>query len=286
MLQNGFADQVSRRMSDLTPAERRVAEHLLAAGPEGALRSAAEIAEQLGTSDATVVRTAKALGYGGLADLRRAIAVQDTIPPLEQRLRRTLDETPTDELLTACVTHHLADVDMLTRLVPPAVFQQAVDFLSESARVVWRGVGPSSHLARYGQLMCRRIGHPSVAMVETGASFADELLALRSDDVAVVMAYGKLQSHVSVLLDHADTLGCPVVLITDDLARTLGTRVASLLQCGRGASGLFSSHAGTVLLIEALVLAIAKSREARAESTLVTLNELRASLAAPRVDAN
>ncbi len=286
MLQTGFADQVSRRMAALTPAERRVAEHLLATGPHGALGSAAEIAERLGTSDATVVRTAKALGYSGLADLRRAIAVQDASPPLEQRLRLTLEETPPDELLTACITHHRADVDMLARLVPPPVFQQAVDVLSGSARVVWRGVGPSAHLARYGQLLCRRIGHPSLAMVETGASFADELLALGSDDVVVVMAYGRLQSHVSVLLDHADTMGCPVVLITDSLARTLGGRVASLLQCGRGASGLFSSHAGTVLLIEALVLAVAKGHEARAESTLVTLNELRASLAAPRVDAS
>ena len=103
-------------------------------------------------------------------------------------------------------------------------------------------------------------------MVETGASFADELLALGSDDVVVVMAYGRLQSHVSVLLDHADTMRCPVVLITDSLARTLGGRVASLLQCGRGASGLFSSHAGTVLLIEALVLAVAKGHEARARN--------------------
>ena len=39
------------------------------------------------------------------------------------------------------------------------------------------------------------------------------------------------------------------------------------------------------MLVEALVLAVAKTHEARAESTLVTLNELRASLAAPRVDA-
>jgi DNA-binding MurR/RpiR family transcriptional regulator len=285
MLHSSFEEQVSRRIAALTPAERRVAQHLLDTGPEGALSSAAEIAEQLGTSDATVVRTAKALGYGGLADLRRALAAPNASPPLEQRLRQTLAETPPDELLTACITHHRSDVDMLARLVPPLVFQQAVDILSGSARVVWRGVGPSAHVARYAQLLCRRIGQPSLAMVETGASFADELLALQPDDAVVLMAYGRLQSHVSVLLDHLDTLGCPAVLITDDLARTLGTRVASLLQCGRGASGLFSSHAGTLLLVEALVLAVAKGQESRAESTLVTLNELRASLAAPRVDA-
>ena len=286
MLQDRFADQVSRRIATLTPTERRVAQHFLAAGPEGALSSAAEIAEQLGTSDATVVRTAKALGYDGLADLRRALTAPGPRPPLEQRLRQTLEETPPDELLTACITHHRDDVDMLARLVPPPVFRQAVDILSASSRVVWRGVGPSAHVAHYAQLLCRRIGQPSLAMVETGASFADELLALRRDDAVVVMAYGRLQSHVSVLLDHLDTLECPAVLITDDLARTLGPRVASLLQCGRGASGLFSSHAGTLLLVEALVLAVAKRQEARAESTLVTLNELRASLAAPRVDAS
>jgi DNA-binding MurR/RpiR family transcriptional regulator len=285
MLQANFADQVSGRIATLTPTERRVAQHFLAVGPEGALSSAAEIAELLGTSDATVVRTAKALGYDGLAELRRALTTQDARPPLEQRLRQTLEETPSHELLTASITHHRADVDMLARLVPPPVFREAVDILSASSRVVWRGVGPSAHVAQYAQLLCRRVGQPSLAMVETGASFADELLALRPDDAVVVMAYGRLQSHVSVLLDHLDTLDCPAVLITDDLARTLGPRVASLLQCGRGASGLFSSHAGTLLLVEALVLAIAKRNEARAESTVATLNKLRASLAAPRVDA-
>ena len=96
-----FADQVSARIAVLTPAERRVAQHLLAPGPEGALSSAAALAAELGTSDATVVRTAKALGYDGLADLRRALAAATT-PPLERRLRQTLEETPPDELLTAC----------------------------------------------------------------------------------------------------------------------------------------------------------------------------------------
>ena len=46
---------------------------------------------------------------------------------------QTLEETPPDELLTACITHHRSDVDLLARLVPPPVFEQAVDILSASA---------------------------------------------------------------------------------------------------------------------------------------------------------
>ncbi|MEA3185522.1 MAG: Helix-turn-helix domain, rpiR family, partial [Ilumatobacteraceae bacterium] len=43
----------------LRPAERMVAEYLLEAGPEALVMSAAALAERLGTSDATVVRTAR-----------------------------------------------------------------------------------------------------------------------------------------------------------------------------------------------------------------------------------
>ena len=68
---------------------------------------------------------------------------------------------------------------------------------------MWRGVGPSAHLASYGQLLSQRIGKPSIALVHTGTSFADELLTLAPGDAVVVFAYGRLQSHVRVLLEHA-----------------------------------------------------------------------------------
>ena len=53
-----YAERVGERADSLAPAERRVAELLLELGPEATLLSAAALAEQLGTSDATVVRTA------------------------------------------------------------------------------------------------------------------------------------------------------------------------------------------------------------------------------------
>ena len=51
--------------SELSPAERRVARFLVDHGEEAAFLSAVEIGGQLGTSDATVVRTVKRLGYAG-----------------------------------------------------------------------------------------------------------------------------------------------------------------------------------------------------------------------------
>jgi DNA-binding MurR/RpiR family transcriptional regulator len=283
---DSYADRVAERGETLAPAERRVADLLLDLGPDATLLSAVALAEQLGTSDATVVRTAKALGYSGLAGLRRALAAYGDNPPIGERLRRTLEQTPDDELFPSAIRNHLSALETLTRNVSPQAFQEAVAILAGKDRVVWRGVGPSAHLAAYGQLMTQRIGKASSALVHTGTSFADELLTLERDDAVVLFAYGRLQPHVRVLLEHAQTLEAPVVLITDVLGRRLEAAVTTTLQCGRGAPGLFASHGITLVVIEALVLAIAASQQAESEATLAKLNELRAALAGRRIDVD
>src|SRR3954471_13492509 len=58
---------------ELSPKERAVADFYAGHLEEAAFLSAAEIAERLGTSDATVVRAVKALGYTGIPELRREL---------------------------------------------------------------------------------------------------------------------------------------------------------------------------------------------------------------------
>ncbi len=281
-----FGDRVARRGDELAPAERRVAELLLDLGPQATLLSAAALAEQLGTSDATVVRTAKSLGYSGLAELRRALATHGNNPPLDERLRRTLEQTSGNDLFASVVRGQLSALETLTNNVSPEVFQDAAAILAGSDRVVWRGVGPSAHLAGYGQMLTERIGKPSSALVHTGTSFADELLTLAPDDAVVVLAYGRLQSHVRVLLDRARALDTPVVLITDNLGRKLGGDVDAVIESGRGTPGRFASHGTTLVVIEALVLALAAADRAKSDASLTTLNELRAALAGRRIDVD
>jgi DNA-binding MurR/RpiR family transcriptional regulator len=281
-----FAVRVAERVEQLAPAERRVAEQLLEFGPEAAALSAAALADQLGTSDATVVRTAKALGYDGLADMRRALATQTENPPLRERLRRTLEQAPREELFVTAIDNHLTAVDALIRNVSPEAFQNAVELLVGCERVVWRGVGPSAHLAAYGQLLAERIGKPSRALTHSGTSFADELLSLTATDALVVLAYGRLQAHVRVLLEHAASLDVPVVLITDSLGRRLATAVDVTLECGRGAPGLFASHGTTLVVIESLILGIAAADPTASQASLTELNDLRAELAGRRIDVD
>jgi DNA-binding MurR/RpiR family transcriptional regulator len=281
---------LARRVADeadgLAPAERRFAIWLLDAGPDASLLSAAAMAEVVGISDATVVRAAKALGYSGLAELRRALTAHGREPALTERLQRTLEQSSQDDLFSAVIKNHTTAVDALVRHVSPRQFDRAVAHLARARRIVWRGVGPSAHLAEYGEVLTRRMGKQAIAMTQTGTSFADELLALDTGDAVVLLAYGQPQPHVGVLLRRASTLHAAVVLVTDDAANSPRPARGTTLLSGRGVAGQFASHGTTLVMVEALVLGLAATQRPQADDTLDTLNDLRAALAGRRLDVD
>ncbi len=249
--------------------------------------SAQEIAGAAGTSDATVVRTAKTLGYGNLRELRQALADETDEADLSTRLHATIgDSTGAHDVLAAAVERQLAALDTLLRGVPATDFEAAVAVLAGAPEIWWCGTGPSAHLASYAAFLCRRLGLPSGALTHAGTDHADELLSLRAGDAVVVLAYGRVHPYVRVLLQRCADVGAPVVLITDGLGRHIGLPVAARLNAGRGAPSLFATHGPTVVLLEALVLATAATDPARSETALDTLNDLRQALAGRRLDVD
>src|SRR5262245_31626923 len=118
---------LASRLDGLTgSAERAVAEFLLRQGPRAAAMSAREIATAVGTSDATVVRTAKSLGYASLRELRHALTDRTEIMDLPSRLRATLDATTNaHDTLAHAVRTQLDALETLLRRVPETQFDQA-----------------------------------------------------------------------------------------------------------------------------------------------------------------
>jgi DNA-binding MurR/RpiR family transcriptional regulator len=249
--------------------------------------SAQEIAAAVGTSDATVVRTAKTLGYANLRELRRALADDSDETDLATRLQATIGDSPSaHDVLATSVERHLDALDTLLRRVPAAEFDRAAAVLAGATHVWWCGTGPSAHLASYAAFLCRRLGTSSGAFTHSGTDHADELLSLRADHAVVVLAYGRVHPHVRVLLQHAADVGAQVVLITDTLGRRLTIPIAAQLNAGRGTPGLFATHGPTIVLLEALVLAMAATYPDRSDHSLATLNDLRQSLAGKRLDVD
>ncbi len=272
----------------LAPAQRQVARFFTEHAARLGFYSAAEIAELLGTSDATVVRTAQSLGYRGLADLKRALRDDpgsDTaaLTP-EGRLAATLRRgTDPAEVLEHVLDVHRAATDLARERLLASV-PTAVALLGAAERIVLSGTGPSAAVAEYGAVLLGRIGRSTSTITATGLAAADQALTLRRGDALVLLAYTRLHPHAAVLLDTARRRDVPVVLLTDVL--TSLDDVDLVLTCPRGVPGESSSHAVTVLLLDALAIALAAADRPRASTALRELNRLRAALTSSPPDVD
>lgn len=277
------AERASTASDRLSPAESRVARFFVDHSEEAAFLSAAEIGAHLGTSDATVVRAVKALGYAGLGELRRELAdaLRSRATPAI-RLGRSLESAGDDP---ASVADHVLSLqaefieEARVRLRPEDI-ERAVELLARADRVVACGIGPSGALAEYVSVRLGRFGHQTVVVNETGLRLADALQQLRHGDALVLLAHESLDPDSEVTLVRANELKLPVILVTDTLGPKLASRIDVALSASRSAAGAFGASAPTLALLEALLLALAVRERSSALGSLAQLNELRSRLRA------
>ena len=285
-----FQERVAGNFERLSPAERAVARFFQDNREEVMVASAQALAARIGTSDATVVRTTRALGYAGMEAMRRDLAAElrASLAPAS-RMARTLGDTGADpkSAFDLTIATHQHALETLRREISPALFKAAVDRLAAARRVMVFGIGPSAAIVQYLAFQLNRFGIAAGCLSETGQSLADGLHRLRCGDLLVLLAYTRPTPELEALLDRADQLGMAKILLSDSLGTVLAGRIDLPLAVERGGADRISLHTATLALLEALLVGVAAKRPEETVKSLKQLDDLRARLAgnAARNDA-
>lgn len=282
-----LAQRLAARFGNLGRAEERAARFFLENREETLVASAQELAERIGISDATVIRTAKALGFAGMDELRRALAdeLRSSLSPAA-RMVRTLGEAgdKPESALQQTVDIHQHALEALRRDIAPQIFQATVERVAGAKRVFIFGVGPSSTMADYFAIQLGRFGIESASLTQTGLLLADGLHRLRAGDLLMLLAYTHVYPEIEALLQRAAEVAVPVVLISDTLGAILAARVEIVLPVARGRADMLSMHTATLGLIEALLVGVAMMRRDATVHHLGLLNTLRAKIVGRTMD--
>ncbi|RME99499.1 MAG: MurR/RpiR family transcriptional regulator [Alphaproteobacteria bacterium] len=275
MTKSDLSTRIAAVSPKASPAEARVLDWL-ARHRESALHaSAARIAAKAGTSDATVIRTARKLGYEGLDALRTALA---------EDLRRdlTLTERMAGDVARATAGTPLgvatealrASLDVIERLNAQEIARVA-RAINMARRVHVFGIGPSGFVAGYMAAQLVRLGIDARALIRTGLQFADDLVGIGNGDVVLALAYDRPYPEVRALFDQAEAESLFSVLVTSAGTRLPDTRARVTLRVPRGRAEGFGMHAGTLALLEGLLIAVSAADPERTASALDALNAAR-----------
>ncbi len=274
-----FGTRLATLGPSLAPAGRRVARFIDQNRAAALASSAMELAARTQTSDATVIRAVQALGFAGLAELKRALvsAIERPSTPAEA-MRRTLDDVGEDtaQAVNLVLEAHAEAFEALRSPASQTLIAEAISMLHPADRICVFGIGPSAALATYVALLLARSGRRSSVLNVTGGMLADQMLDLRPGDALIVMAYGRIYREVSAVFSASRRLGLPLVLVTDSLDRRLARFASVILPARRGRAERVALHGATLVCLEAVVLGLAAADRRAAMGTLERLTQLRA----------
>ena len=274
-----FRQRLESHLPSLTKSQQRIATYLLASYDEAAFLSAAELAQRLDLSEATIARFAQSVDYEDFRELRRCLQglFRARATPAS-RLQQKLTELASSQghVLTKVLAMELQYLTEASQSIDLADFDRAVDILLGGERIFVFASGPSGILAELATWRLRRLGIPTIAMTESGRHLLENLLLLQPEDAMLVTGFQHLTPELLAVLDHARAKGCPSILLTDTLEPVLGSKADVTLAARRGPVSTFHSLTVPMSVLNALILAVAMACPDKSLAALNRLQQLRA----------
>jgi RpiR family carbohydrate utilization transcriptional regulator len=155
----GVLRGVRLHLDDLRNSEKKVALVVLESPDKVIYQSISELAENAGTSEPTVLRFCRALGFRGYHELKIQLA-QDLVPEVKNIHEDvTAEDDPATLVRKVLNTNALAIADTRETL-DPALVERAIRILARAERIEFIGFGGSAAVAMDAYHKFFRIGIP------------------------------------------------------------------------------------------------------------------------------
>ncbi|WP_273690610.1 MurR/RpiR family transcriptional regulator [Ketogulonicigenium vulgare] len=280
MQDSDLSQRIRNQIGGLPPTMRRVAQYMDRNRPAVLAMSAAELAAALETSDATIIRTAKALGYDGLSDLKRLLTREMSAGTPVENFRRTVSASHADQRRAALRSLQMTG-DVLTNLSGEenlARLDRMISLLDQAQRIVLFGIGPTAFLTGYAAHQLARNGRETLLLNRTGRDLADQLLGLRAGDALLMISYSQPYAEALATMEEALMQALPIMLITNRTEHQLSAKAMETLIIPRGGAQGTAQNGATFACLEALIIGLSIRDPDQTHQGLNRLEQLRASI--------
>ncbi|MGC9668689.1 MurR/RpiR family transcriptional regulator [Planosporangium sp. 12N6] len=219
-------------LPSLSPAEQRVARVVIEDAGSVAQLTITELAKRARTSETTVIRFCRTLGFTGYPQLRLTLAAEAGRVPDDGSPERAMgsDISPSDDLTEVVEKIAFADaraIEDTAAQLDVAVLARVVDAVAAARRVDIYGVGASAFVAQDFQQKLHRIGRVAYAWSDLHVALTSAAL-LTEHDVAFGISHTGATMDTIEAFAEAGRQGALTVALTN-FPKSPITRVADLV---------------------------------------------------------
>ena len=261
------AERITDSGTNLTPAERRVADVVLQRPQLVAFGTVAELASEAGSGAATVVRLAAKLGFDGFTSLQDAVQAElaHRLRPAAERIRQPVAA----DVVGRTMATELDNVQSTLEQADRQAFTTAVAALStRTARVAVLSGEASAGIAdqAVGELSLLREGVELVVGTEVAVVRAIALLG--PGDACLVIDLRRYDRWVLDAARRAGERGVTLIALTDSALSPLALLADASFTVVAASAGPFDSHVATLALLNAMIAAVADKLRSSATDRL------------------
>lgn len=260
--------------NSLSESEKLAAQYILERPDDVIHYSITEFARHCGSSEATIYRLCKKLGFDGYQDFKIALARELSFPKEEialtsenKNFREFVNSTFKDNLNLIKDTHELLDFDSLN---------EAVDIILNSNRILFFGVGRSGAITQDASLRFALLGFHSAHYVDPHAQVMVAAALTEKDTVVGISHSGMIRDIVKSLQVARDS-GTKTIAITSGIDSPI-TKVADVvLYCATGRkhpSDFFTNRIGELVIVDVLYKSVLFHIKERVNTHFENLNEI------------
>jgi DNA-binding MurR/RpiR family transcriptional regulator len=195
------------------PAEKAVAEFVLANPQQVMHMSVSEAARDIGVGESTVIRFCRSLGYKGYQEFKLRLA-QDLVEPVEFIHENISFQDSTADLAQKVFQTNIQAVADTMKALDPQMVEVAAKKLADAGRVDIYGVGYSSFTALDAKLKFVRLGLIADAYGDAHLQVM-AAASLGKNDVAIGISHSGSTKDVVDALTLARKTGASTIAITN-----------------------------------------------------------------------
>ncbi|HYQ63475.1 MurR/RpiR family transcriptional regulator [Actinophytocola sp.] len=273
----GLHATIAALLPGLRPSDAKVMRLVLTDSAFVQAATTNEVADRAGVSPATIVRAARAAGFDGFGELKRALVQDLALRPGAAPPDELTAESTVDDITELVLGSHASSIGATRATLDPSALRHAVDLLTRAESIVVFGVGTSAAPAadaayRWTAIGCR------VSAPHDARTAQLQARLLKPDSTLVAISHSGRSEETLSVVDAARQAGAGVVAITSFASSPLAGRATALLVAGGPDLGLHmapsSSRLAHLAVVDILHAAISLADPPRSRRALAAAADI------------
>jgi DNA-binding MurR/RpiR family transcriptional regulator len=208
----GDLEKIQAIINNLKPSEKKIADYILQSPQDLCDIPISELAKRCKTSEASVVRFCRTLGYKGYQDLK--IKISSDIAFKMRKIQGVVSADDDIETIIAKISkNNMQAIESTMDVINRQEVKKAVDALLEAKKIDFYGVGASAIVAQDAMHKFMRINKSCTAYTDSHMQLVSAA-NLTKDDVAVGISYSGQTADTVDALKLARNAGATTICIT------------------------------------------------------------------------